>query len=86
MCYPVFGDFYSKFSKTSQQGGENILRIDTSVDRNDKQGIIIHTSSIVFHEVTSKGANNHYVFDKLNNDTYSNFICILYLNTQNISN
>ena len=52
MCYPVFGDFYSKFSKTSQQGGENILRIDTSVDRNDKQGIIIHTSSIVFHEVT----------------------------------
>lgn len=48
MCYPLFGDFYS-FSKTPQQGGENILYIDTSVDRNDKQEIIIRTSSIVFH-------------------------------------
>lgn len=51
MCYSLFGDFYSKFSKTPQQGGENILHIDTSVDRNDKQEIIIHTSLIVFHEV-----------------------------------
>lgn len=70
MCYSLFGDFYSKFSKTPQQGGENILHIDTSVDRNDKQEIIIHTSLIVFHEVASKRAHKHSVFDKLNNDKF----------------
>lgn len=50
------------------------------------KGLLFTLHQLYSTRSRSKGANKHFVFDKLNNDTYSNFICILHLNTQNINN
>ena len=50
------------------------------------KGLLFTLHQLCSTRSRSKGANKHFVFDKLNNDTYSNFICILHLNTQNINN